>query len=225
MKDFSKLLEGVICKKNNGYKYHRYFVPEDNRQFFTKSMDITPSDIEIATNMLPILNINNREDMFLGLTCVAMLSAYEKRQKLIAKHNGKELKACAHEDNLYMYKDYVNKIITEGLKKDIDFNFCIKPDDKGIEVTYITLGGVQFSFHNGNSGNVARFAQEHNFKQYKDQDWNKGITFQNAAKDVWLYALHLKNTSKLRYIDEKPLDYAKSISEGLYKREDNDRKI
>ena len=86
------------------------------------------------------------------------------------------------------------------------------------------LAGIQFSFHNGNTSKAAKFAQEHGIKQYKDLKWNKNIAFQNAAKDVFLYALNLKNLSKLRYIDEKPLDFAKSVSSGLYKREQNERK-
>ena len=121
MRDLSKLLQGVICKKNKGYKYHRYYVPEDNRQFFTKSIDISEKDVEIATNILRILNVNTQEDMFLGLTCVALLSAYEKRQKLIKKHNGKELASLVSEDKLYSYKAHANNIIVAGLKKRIRF--------------------------------------------------------------------------------------------------------
>ena len=224
MKDLSKLLHGVICKKNKGYKYHRYYVPEDNRQFFTKSLDITPQDVEIATNILRILNVNTQEDMFLGLTCVSLLSAYEKRQKLIKKHNGKELASLVCEDKLYAYKTHANNIVVEGLKKGLDFSFCVKPDNKGIDVTYVELAGVQFSYHNGNTSKAAKFAQEHGIKQYKNLEWNKNISFQNAAKDVFLYALNLKNLSNLKYINEKPINFAKSISNGLYKREQNERK-
>lgn len=223
MKDFGKLLYGVICKKNKGYKYHRYYVPDDNRQFFVKSLDISKKDVEIATNILKIMDINNQEDMFLGLTCISLLSAYEKRQKVIAKHSNKLIVECACEDNLYLYKAYVNKIIVEALKKNLDFSFCVKPDDKGLDVTYITLAGVQFSFHSGNTGKTAMFAQEHKLKQYQEQAWNKGFAFQNGAKDIFMYALHLKNTSKLRFIEEKPLNYAKSLSQNLYVRENNER--
>jgi len=225
MRDLGKLLYGIICKKNKGYKFHRYFVPEDNRMFFTKSMDISAKDVEIATNILKIININTEEDMFLGLTCVALLSAYEKRQKLIAKHHGKQLAECVCEDNLYSYKAFANQIIIEGLKKNLDFSFCVKPDDKGVDVTYVEIAGIQFSFHNGNASKTAKFAQKHNIRQYKNLEWNRNITFQNAAKDIFLYSLHLKNTSKLKYIDEKPLEYAKSISKNLYKREDNERQV
>ena len=225
MRDLGKLLYGIICKKNKGYKFHRYYVPEDNRMFFTQSMDISEKDVEVATNILKIININTEEDMFLGLNCVALLSAYEKRQKLLASNKGKKLAESVCEDNLYLYKAYVNKILVEGLKKNIDFTFCVKPDDKGIDVTYITIAGIQFSFHNGNASKTAIFAQERGIRQYQDQSWNRNITFQNAAKDIFLYALHLKNTSKLKYIDEKPLDYARSIFKNLYKRENNEREV
>lgn len=217
MKDFSKLLQGVICKKNRGYRYHRMCVDEKTwptgNVLFQKSLPISKSDIEIATNILPILKVNTIEDMFLGLTCVTMLSSYEKRQKYIAKVNGNKAKECVFDTNNYFYKGYVRKIITEGLKNNLNFTFCVKKDDKDIPVTYITLGGIQFSFHSGDTEILAEVAKNNSMPQYKEQEWNKNFSMQNGAKEVFEYALHLKNTSKLAYINETPKEYAYSLRE------------
>lgn len=210
MKKLEDLLHGVVCKKNKGYRFHRGCVGKDDI-FFTKSLDITKTDVEVASNILKIININTREDLFLGLTCVCLLSSYEKRQKILANHKGKELRSAVADDKLYHYKSCVNEMIIQALKNDIDFSFCIKKDAKGQEVTYVEVGGVQMSFHNGNTSATAKFAQEHGIRQYKDMEWDKSFAFQNGAKEAFLFALNLKNTSKLSYIYEKPVDYAKSL--------------
>lgn len=180
MKDFGKLLQGVICKKNLGYRFHRAYVPEG--QFFTKSLEITPKDVEVAQNILKIINIKNREDLFLGLTCVALLSSYEKREKAKAKYNGNTSRECVAHDNLYLFKGCVNKLIIEGLKHNIDFKFCVKKDAKGADVTYISLAGVQFSFHNTNTARTVEFARDNGLKQYSDLEWDRLLLFKTELK-------------------------------------------
>lgn len=220
MKDLTNLIKGVVCKKNLGYKYHR-FSHNTNTPFYTKALNISKNDVDVAKNILKIIQINNREDMFLGLTSIALLSSYEKRKMLSAKYLNKELAKNVCEDNLYLYKACVNDIIVQGLKKDLDFSFCVKKDNKNLEVTYVELAGVQFSFHLGNTSKTALFAQNNNFRQYKDLEWNRKITFQNGAKEIFLYALHLKNTSNLRFINERPIDYARSINPEMYNKNEN----
>ena len=84
-------------------------------------------------------------------------------------------------------------------------------DTKGKDVTYITLAGVQFSFHSTNASETAKRAMENGDRQYQEQEWDKNFAFQNGAKEVFEFALHLKNTSKLDYIYETPLEYATSL--------------
>jgi len=212
MKDFAILVKGIVCNnKNKGYKYHRAYVSSENKNYFTKALEITAKDVEIAENILKIININTKEDFFLGLTCVALLSSYEKREKYKAKFAGDDTKLCKCQDNLYYYKGVVIKLIKDALDKDLDFSFYIENDAKGNEVTYISLAGVQFSFHNANASETAKKAKENGERQYQEQEWDKNFAFQNGAKEVFEFALHLKNTSKLDFIYETPLEYATSL--------------
>lgn len=212
MKDFTKLIQGVVCsRKNNGYKMHRVYINQENKHYFTKSLEISKTDVLIAENILKILSVNTKEDFFLGLTCVSLLSSYEKREKLKAKFAQDDVKESKAADNLYYYKGMVNKLIKDALEKDLDFTFSIDHDAKGLDVTYITLAGVQFSFHSANASETAKRAMENGDRQYQEQEWDKNFAFQNGAKEVFEFALHLKKTSKLDYIYETPLEYATSL--------------
>ena len=131
----------------------------------------------------------------------------------------KPLAKAASEDNLYYYKGCVNKLIVDALKQHLEFGFCVKEDEKKREVTYVSLGKVQFSYHFGNTSHTAKVAQEFGFNQYQEQDWNRNISMQNGAKEAFTYALHLKNTSNLRFIDETPLEYATSLYNQAQKEE------
>lgn len=39
----------------------------------------------------------------------------------------------------------------------------------------------------------------------------QAFAFQNGAKEVLKFALNLKNTNKLQYVNETPLEFANSI--------------
>lgn len=176
-----------------------------------KSLEMTADDVAIAASVVKLVDIQNKEDMFLGLSCVVLLSAYAKYKENVAKHTGNKLAENIFTDNLYYYKSCANEIIIEALKKDLDFSFCVKPDGSKGNVTIIEIAGTQFAFHNGVTSETLKYVQEHGIKQYKeDLTWKDEAHFQNAAKNLFTFALHLKNTSNLRIINEKPIDYAKS---------------
>ena len=58
---------------------------------------------------------------------------------------------------------------------------------------------------------MAMLAKQRGLKQYGELNWNQNISFQNGAKEIFEFALHLKNTSDLMYINETPLEYAQSL--------------
>lgn len=208
MLDLSKVLVKVVKKKNLGYTLHRV---NKNKVYFTEALPISELDVIIAKNILEIISIKTKEDLLLGLSCVVVLSANEKRKRLLSKINKDEQNQAISQDKLYYYKAKVNVMLAEAIKKDLDFTFDIKKDAKDIEVTYISLSGVQFSFHNTNTSSTLKNAKENNFRQYKDQEWDKNFSFQNGAKEIFEFALHLKKNSKLRYIKETPIEFATSL--------------
>ena len=207
MKKFDKLLYDIVYKKNKGYKFHRYHMTERDRGKVFFSNDITEQDVEIAKNILKIANANNQEDLFLSLTCVSLISAYEKRQANIAKHQGKEVHA--HEN--YYAKKYVDVLILFAMKNNVDLTFYCAKDEKNRDITYINFAGVQFSYHNCVPVESMRFNAKHNVGKYQPIEWDQGVKFQNGAKEIFTFALHLKKLSKLNYINETPLDYANSF--------------
>lgn len=217
MRKFDDLLHSVIYKKNLGYTRHTFRNKVDNRRFYTNSLNITNEDISIAKNILKIISVNNEEDLFLGLSCVTLISSVAKRieANLAPNISNSFTKEC-----LYGCKKYVTTLIDYALQKNLDFSFCFGKDESGNDITYVELAGVQFSFHKTNSKEIADFAKEKGYKQYKDLDWNHSFAFQNGAKEAFQYALHLKNLSPLKIINEKPLDYANSVYNENYDLKD-----
>lgn len=207
MRQFDKLLKGIIYKKNKGYKFHRYHMDESMRGQFFFSNDIMEEDVEIAKNILKITSVNNHEDLFLALTCVSLISAYEKRQASIAIHKGESVEP--HKN--YYAKKYVDILILFAMQNNVELSFYSQKDEKGRDITYIDFAGVQFSYHNCTPKESLAFNEKYGLGKFNQTTWNQDIKIQNGAKEIFTYALHLKNLSKLNYINETPLAYAESF--------------
>ncbi|MBE5746037.1 MAG: hypothetical protein E7359_01985 [Clostridiales bacterium] len=211
MKSLGQLMKKVVVKKSYGYRYHT-FRTDSKKPMTIKSQDIDKIDVCVATNLLNNLIIKNEEDILLALTSLSLLGAGAKQLKV---------KGELRQDNMYAFRRYhFYKIMAASIESGIDIKFAAGFDERNNQpVTYVELAGIQFSFHI-NSESIIDFCKENNINIINETDWNKNFATQNGAKEMFTYALHLKNLSNT-LTGERPKEYVDFLMKSYYLDEDN----
>lgn len=211
MKNLGQLLNKVVVKKSYGYKYHT-FRTNTQRKFKFDSKVIDKVDICIATNLLNNMIINTEEDFVLAFSALSVLGAGAKQLK-----NKGELK----KDNSYAFRRYhFYKLMASAINSGIDIKFSTGKDERTNQpVSYVSLLGLQFSFHI-NSESIVDFCKKNNIGIVNEQEWNKNFSMQNGAKELFEFCLFLKNTSNT-LSQERPKEFVHFLRQNYYLNEDN----
>ena len=156
---------------------------------------IPEAEYKCADILSNTMMLNTKEDYLLYYSSLILKSAKNKS----IKQANKQKPDKDRERQSYSFKRQVAKGIESAIENDVDFlNFDMQVDDKGQDVVYVNLHGVQFSFHDVPFTPKMRWAKTANRRQYKPQTWEH-TPLQNGATELFNYAIEQDNLSRIYY--------------------------
>lgn len=174
-----------FLKKHDKFKIHQ--------------MDIISSaDVKSAEEILRLMMLATPEDYLLFFSSAVLLSAHVKslEKQLRSKKNKLERK---YKQELYNFKDIISDGIDAAIKSNADFlNFYYTTDANGKPVTYISLLGCQFSFHEVKETSLMQWARLTKAPQYQEQEWIY-TPLQNGATTLFNFALQQDNITRMYF--------------------------